>query len=142
MNGNTQGVQCRRHFFVEFKIDAVQQVLYGKSVSEVCEKYNIHERNLYRWIEQHRAGRLKTASDNGRPKKRRHTKKTVTEQGTTVRKKYYTIEDVCQSMDVSRATVMKMIEDGMPAMRIGRTYRFLWKDVNDWVKKNCTVNTV
>ena len=38
-------------------------------------------------------------------------------------KKYYSVEDVCSIIGISRATIYKLIHDGtLPSIKIGRQY--------------------
>lgn len=52
-------------------------------------------------------------------------------------KQYLNTEEVCEALQVSRGKLFELVKDGLPHLRLGqRTYRFVLKDVENWLKEN------
>ena len=45
---------------------------------------------------------------------------------------YLTVKQLSAALNVSRATVYRLINEGLPSVRIGHARRFLWSAVEAW----------
>ena len=51
--------------------------------------------------------------------------------------KFLTIAEVAATMRVSKMTVYRLVHGGdLPALRVGRSFRVLEEDVNDYLRKS------
>ena len=49
-------------------------------------------------------------------------------------KKYLTINELCEVLKISDATVRRHIKKGLPSIQVGRDYRFDLEEVVEWYK--------
>lgn len=50
-------------------------------------------------------------------------------------KEFLTVENLCELLQVSRVTVYRWREQGMPYIKIGRNIRFEKEKVLEWIRK-------
>ena len=51
-------------------------------------------------------------------------------------RKMVSIKEICAYLGISRDTVKKWIEKGMPAHRVGRLWKFNVEEIDQWMKAN------
>lgn len=51
-------------------------------------------------------------------------------------KEFLTVENLCELLQVSRVTVYRWREQGMPYIKIGRNIRFEKEKVLEWIRKH------
>ena len=47
---------------------------------------------------------------------------------------YLTVRELSAALNVSRATIYRLIDQGLPSVRIGHARRFSWSAVEAWVQ--------
>lgn len=45
------------------------------------------------------------------------------------------VDELCETLQVSRATLYRLIDKGLPVVKLGRSTRFDMKEVQAWIKK-------
>lgn len=45
-----------------------------------------------------------------------------------------TIKEICEKLQLSRVTVLKLRKQGMPSMKVNRSVRFDENEVMEWLK--------
>lgn len=59
----------------------------------------------------------------------------MTDDGTTVREPWVSVDEVAKHLGVAKDTVYRWIESkGLPAHRIWRLWKFKLADVDEWVR--------
>jgi excisionase family DNA binding protein len=48
--------------------------------------------------------------------------------------KYLTVNQICEWLNISRATLTNWRNRGLPAIKIGRTVRFDKEEVKEWLR--------
>lgn len=59
---------------------------------------------------------------------------TMTENNNPQIKKLYTVQNVLDFAQISRGTLYKLMRNGLPYIKIGRSIRFEEASVKDWFK--------
>jgi len=49
--------------------------------------------------------------------------------------KYLTLKQICELLQVGKRTVYTYIKQGMPCYKIGRDWRFVEEEVDEWIKQ-------
>jgi excisionase family DNA binding protein len=66
----------------------------------------------------------------------------MTDDGTTVREPWVSVDEVAKHLGVAKDTVYRWIESkGLPAHRIGRLWKFKLADVDEWVRSGGASDT-
>jgi excisionase family DNA binding protein len=61
----------------------------------------------------------------------------ATNSGDISESKFLTVAEVAAMMRVSKMTVYRLVHSGeLPAVRVGRSFRVLEKDVDDYLRKS------
>jgi excisionase family DNA binding protein len=61
----------------------------------------------------------------------------ATNSGDMHESKFLTVAEVAAMMRVSKMTVYRLVHNGeLPAVRVGRSFRVLEKDVDDYLRKS------
>ena len=47
---------------------------------------------------------------------------------------YLTVRELATTLNVSRATIYRLINEGLPSVKIGHARRFPWSAVEAWVQ--------
>ena len=51
--------------------------------------------------------------------------------------RWHSMNEVCEYLGITRDTCLSWIEKrGMPAVKIGRTWKFKISEIDDWMRKN------
>jgi len=48
--------------------------------------------------------------------------------------KYLTMKQICELLQVEERTIYNYIKAGMPAYKMGKAWRFIESEVDEWVK--------
>lgn len=66
----------------------------------------------------------------------------MTDEGTTMREPWVSVDEVAKHLGVAKDTVYRWIESkGLPAHRIGRLWKFKLADVDEWVRSGGASDT-
>jgi len=49
--------------------------------------------------------------------------------------KYITMHQLCELLQVKERTIYNYIKSGMPAYKMGKAWRFIESEVDEWLKK-------
>lgn len=61
----------------------------------------------------------------------------ATTSGDSTSSKFLTVAEVAAMMRVSKMTVYRLVHNGeLPAVRVGRSFRVLEKDVDEYLRKS------
>ena len=56
--------------------------------------------------------------------------------------KYLSIEDVAESIGVTKETIRAWIKKGMPAYKIGKQWRFVSAEIDEWIKSGKSADII
>ncbi len=83
------------------------------------------------------ATRAITGGEAGGASDRKYRCTMATNSGDISDSKFLTVAEVAAMMRVSKMTVYRLVHSGeLPAVRVGRSFRVLEKDVDDYLRKS------
>jgi excisionase family DNA binding protein len=83
------------------------------------------------------ATRGSTGGEAGGASDRKYRCTMATNSGDTSESKFLTVAEVAAMMRVSKMTVYRLVHNGdLPAVRVGRSFRVLEKDVDEYLRKS------
>lgn len=55
--------------------------------------------------------------------------------------KYLIMKQICEMLQVTERTIFNYIKEGMPAYKLGRDWRFIESEVDEWIKIKFAAST-
>lgn len=54
--------------------------------------------------------------------------------------RWYSMNEIAEYLGITRDTVLAWIKNGMPGVKVGRTWKFKISEVDAWMRTNGTTN--
>ena len=54
--------------------------------------------------------------------------------------RWYSMNEIAEYLGITRDTVLAWIKNGMPGVKVGRTWKFKISEVDEWMRSESSVN--